>query len=60
MKCLKKYIWSLAAIVICSCSNQATSSVGTSSFDSDSTSVEPSNKYIKVKNKTCQPVVLTR
>lgn len=49
MKCLKKYILSLAAIVICSCSNQATSSVDTSSFDSDSASVEQSNKYVKGK-----------
>ena len=34
---------------MCSCSNQVTSSVDTSSFESDSTSVEPSNKYIKGK-----------
>ena len=39
----------MAAIVICSCSNQATSSVGTSSFDSDSASAEQSNKYVKGK-----------
>jgi hypothetical protein len=49
MKCLKKYILSLAAIVICSCSNQTTSSAGTSPFDSDSISVEQSNKYVKGK-----------
>lgn len=49
MKCFKKYILSLTAIVICSCSNQTTSSVDTSPFDSDSASVEQSNKYVKGK-----------